>query len=113
MERGPLQKKHWRKSESWVMLNRKHAEAVAADTAVAAIFEKECVTTTDRKTSAQKVCIPDEVRAVPLDLLGLRRVRLQRSIISNSALLLLPCLTLHRLGFHHDLVLLCEGQLYT
>ncbi len=66
MEQGGLTVKHWRKSAQWASLNRKHAQLVADDTAIADVFAKHCRVGKDKKTGKEHLCISDEVGLLQL-----------------------------------------------
>lgn len=53
-------RQEWRKSSQWFMLTRKHAEAVAADEAVAAAFEAECFVGEPPGGGGKRFCVSDE-----------------------------------------------------
>ena len=57
---GALTADKWRKSHQWVGLVRRHARAVADDTAVAAAFEAHCTNAMDPDRGVWRSCFSDE-----------------------------------------------------
>ncbi|EFN57293.1 hypothetical protein CHLNCDRAFT_143889 [Chlorella variabilis] len=51
---------HWRKSSQWFVLNRKHADLVAADREVVSLFGKHCNVGWDEQIKRHRDCISDE-----------------------------------------------------
>ena len=57
---GELTKDRWRKSHQWVGLVRRHARAVADDTAIAKAFETHCTNAMDPDRGVWRSCFSDE-----------------------------------------------------
>ncbi|PRW58041.1 Transcription initiation factor TFIID subunit 13 [Chlorella sorokiniana] len=52
--------KHWRKSTQWFVLNRRHAEVVAHDTELMAVFGRHCSVGEDKELGRFRECISDQ-----------------------------------------------------